>query len=153
MLAVFRQNGMVESDSPKNRKKIYHQLKTDGVKWRTEVIGYTSGEGKSMCRWIGSSRKLGWDLERVVKWIREKRLLADDLKAACEVQYMNETFKFDDIKEVFNENPVFGSNRTLTGRERYALIEEKWGEPLGWIRYTPFDMCGLRKTIVRITRI
>lgn len=144
MLAVFRQNGMVESDSPKNRKKLYRQLEQDGVKWKTEIIGYTQGEGKSLNRWIGG-RKIGWDLGRVVKWIREKRLLPDDLKAACESQWMHEAFKFDDIKDVFNEN--------MPGKDRYNLIQRRWGELLEWHKYTPFDNCVLRKSIVRITQV
>ena len=142
MLTVFTQNGVVESDSPKNRKKLYNQLRQDGVKWKTEIIGYTKGE-RSMSRWLASPGKIGWSLGRVCKWIREKRLLPDDLKEACEHPSLCEYFKFNDIKEVFNEN--------MSGRDRFELIEQKWGYNMEWVKYTPFDLCVLHKSIVRIS--
>lgn len=140
MLEVFLQNGVVESNSPKNRKKLYQQLEKDHITWTTEIIGYTAGQ-KELCRWNGKTRKLGWSLSRIVKWIQEKRLLPDDLEKACE----RTTFKFEDIKEVFNEN--------ISNKDRYQIFIDKWGDPSGWPKWTPFDYCVLRKTIVRITKI
>lgn len=139
MLEIFLQNGIVESNSPKNRRRLYQQLEKDGIDWKSEIIGYTNGE-KELCRWNGRKRKLGWDLGRVVKWINEKRLLPDDLEKACG----RTTFKFEDIKEVFNEN--------ISNKIRYEIFIDKWGDPSDWSKWTPFDYCVLRKTIVRITR-
>lgn len=140
MLIVFLQYGVVESNSPKNRRRLYEQLKKDQIKWKNEIIGYTTGK-KFLCRWVGK-RAVGWDLGRIVKWIQEKRLIKEDLEKACQD---SDIFNFDDIKEVFNNN--------MPLKEKYNLIQEKWGNNLEWVKYTPFDMCYIRKTIVRITKI
>lgn len=129
-------NGVVIVESPKIRKRIYNSLEQQGIKWDTEIIGYTTGY-KSIGR---SSSKLGWDLGRIAKWIKAKRITYENLEEACNT---TNYFNFDDIKDVFNG--------TMTSPEIYNIIKDKWGEKLIRIGYTPFDMCILRKTIVKIT--
>lgn len=133
MLTYFLDNGVVESNSPKNRKKLYDYLRTNHIKYTTEIIGYTNGR-KSLCRW---GTGIGWDIGRVVRWIEQKRLLPEDLEEHCRYP-----FEFDDIK------PVFGH---MSNSDRADLIIEKWGDAFEWTKWTPFDKCSIRKTIVRIT--
>src|SRR5579864_4794801 len=79
---------------------------------------------------------------RIAKWIRDRRLLAEDIEPLC-----NDIFKFNDIKAIFAEN--------MTLRDRIAIIEKSWGEMIYsyQYKYTPFDQASLRKTIVKITRV
>lgn len=135
MVAVFLREGVVESDSPKNRKQLHRYLHENRIPYRKEIIGATSGK-RTGCRY---GYGLHWDLGRVVRWIEAKRLLPKDLEAVC-----SDIFRFEDISEVFNEK--------MSNRERYALIKEKWGEDFIYQKYTPFDYCRIRKTIVRVTR-
>lgn len=138
----FEDNGFVESNTPKNRKKFYQYLKDKEVRYRTEIIGYINGRG-DMCRWT-AGKSIGWDLGRIVKWINDKRILPDDLKQVCNRNHFRDWFSFDDIKDVFNE--------IMSNRERYDLIK-KMGHNLERIKYTPFDCYPLRKTIVRISKM
>lgn len=139
MLNFFETNGYVETNSPKNRKKLYRYLEEKGIPFTTKIVGYSKGK-KDLCRWT-SGRKIGWDLGRIVKWIDAKRILPEDLQPYC-----NDIFKFDDIKDVFNEQ--------MSNRERYDLIKDKWNDPYdSAYKYTPFDRPLLRTTIVRIVNI
>lgn len=124
-----------ETNSPKNRNKLYSFLQKEGLTYTTEIIGYTNGN-KTMNRWTQPS--IGWDYGRVAKWINSKRILPEDLKACC-----NENFIFEDIAAIFDEH--------MPNKQRIMLLKDKWGEKLEWTKYTPFDNCRLRKTIVRIT--
>ncbi|XWV26434.1 hypothetical protein QJ857_gp0635 [Tupanvirus soda lake] len=126
----------IESDSPKNRKKLYALLKKNKITYITKIIGYTNGK-KNISRW--SDRKIGWDLGRVVKWITHKRILESDLMKACEI---SNNFDFDKIKQIFSEE--------IPMHEKYNIIQREWGEQLKSHKWTPFDYCYLRKTIVRI---
>ncbi|XWV25173.1 hypothetical protein QJ856_gp0599 [Tupanvirus deep ocean] len=130
-------NGWVESNSPKNRKKIYALLNEKKINYRTQVIGYTSGK-RCLSRWSGC-RSIGWDLGRIVKWIAQKRILESDLREACEV---SGDFDFDKIKSIFSTE--------VSTHKKYEIIQREWGYRLGWVKWTPFDYCSLRKTIVRI---
>jgi len=47
-----------ESNSPKNRKKLYSYLEKRNINYNTEIIGYTTGK-KDLCRWTKHGRKIG----------------------------------------------------------------------------------------------
>jgi hypothetical protein len=142
MLAKFEIDGVVESNSPKNRKKLYMLLANKGIPIKTTVIGYTTGT-KWLCR---SSSKIGWDLKRVAKWISHKRITSDMLREACyrTQEGVNAYFDFDAIADVFNG--------TMTRNEIVSTFEREWGDKLD-IKFTPFDYIHLKKTIVRIERV
>ena len=147
MTEVLLIDGVVESNSPDNRRKLYHKLIEQKIKYTTEIIGYTETT-KYLNR---HADHIGWDLGRVVKWIAHKRILPEDLKTACEIA--GEKYCFEDVKDVFNPN--------MSNKERYKIIKEAWGRylytdisrDLYEDKYTPFDYCYLRKTIVRIKLI
>ena len=144
MYETLEKDGIVECNSPKNRQKLYLLLNKNKKKFDTEIIGYTNGE-KSLCRWLHNA--IGWDIGRIVKWISAKRLLADNVNRAC---INNEcmthvSFNFADIAPAFTNE--------LSNKKKFNLISEKWGEKLESTKYTPFDYCVLRKTILRIKLI
>lgn len=134
----FGELGYVECRSPKNRRKLYRYLWKNGIQYKTEIIGYTIGS-KSMCRWSG--RCMGWDLGRVVKWIKAERITPDDLRKCCH----KGRYKFEDIEKAFDKD--------VPMNEKWEIIKKGWGGLIEWDKYTPFDNCPLRKTIVRITRV
>ena len=148
MEQILKSYGVVESNSPKNRKKLYEILKKENISFSTEVIGYTSGI-KSMCPYVGK-KSGGYTLGHIVKWIHSKRILKEDLKKACDIySYQNE--KFEDIESVFNDG--------LTKSKIRNILRNSWGNIADSThinsylhnKYGPFDNCELRKTIVRIT--
>lgn len=141
MIIAFEHDGVVESNSPKNRKKLYEYLNLKEIKFKREVIGYTDGR-KQGSRWV--RRDLNWDLGRVVKWIADGRLLAEDLKETVRDSWK---YNFEDIQDVFKPE--------MPTHEKYKLIVEKWGteEEIKDDKWSPFDCCVIRKTIVRITRV
>lgn len=138
MLDVFLKDGVVESNSSKNRYKLYKYLEEHNIKFKKEIIGYWN-----------SYKKLSWSsettekkLKLIVKWISSGRFLPEDIKDGC----YTKCFKFDDIKEIFDDN--------MSNREKYNIIKKKWGEDFNLgLSWSPFSFCPLRNPIVRITRI
>lgn len=144
MYEKLLQNGEVESNSPKNRLRLYRLLQLKKIPFETKIIGYTSGE-KSLSRWSGY--KMGWDLGRIIKWIESGRLTREELQRCCDLfnQYdCKPRAELSDIENVFNKE--------LNREQKCQLIKNNWDEILDY-KWTPFDYCMLKKTIVRITLV
>lgn len=148
MKQVLEKTGVVESNSPKNRKLLYKLLQKEHIPFYTKVIGYTGGTktlNPNACN--GKRTGLGYDLGRVTKWIYSKRILKDDLKKACETAYSSHDFK--SIESAFDEG--------LTMDEIRTILRNGWGDKKNTSlnntgsKYGPLDSCALQKTIVRIT--
>ena len=149
MFNEFERTGFIILDSPKMRKKFYLLLEKNNIEFKSTIVGYTSGY-KSLCRWAGK-RRLGWDLGRLAKWIKHKRLLKDDLESYCTSKrnifsYEGTYFwDFEEIKSVFDENK--------SKEEIKKILEDNWGNGLRLHKWTPFDNIGIKKTIVRIDKV
>jgi hypothetical protein len=139
MQDVFLADGFIESDSPKNRRKLFTFLQQAKIKYKTEIIGHTSGKRlfARYPRQRGEKWAVKWNLEIVMRWINQKRILSEDLEKAC-----SEPFIFNDIKEVFD--------KTIPYQKRYNLLFDKWAELIKNAEWTPFSRLPLRKTIMRI---
>ena len=144
MYEELLKSGMVECNSPKNRKRLYTLLDIKGLKYSKEIIGYTVGTGRITTSLLcGRKFKREIDLPRIMKLIIDKRILAEDLKASCD--HLNQhyvCFDFEAIKDIFE-------NR-LSIKDKVELVDKEWGHSIKWEKFTPFDFCPLRKTIVRI---
>ncbi|BCS82991.1 hypothetical protein QLL95_gp1132 [Cotonvirus japonicus] len=132
-------DGYVESNSPKNRNKIYKMLEKSKIKFSKEIIGTTSGS-KSLCRWIGKGG-IGWDIPRIIKWIDDGRLTKEELQRCCDL-YLDTNF--EEIHEIFDKK--------IPKNIRCQNLQEKWDMILDR-KWTPFDNCQIQKTIVKITII
>lgn len=149
MFLEFERTSFIISDSPKMRIKFYLLLQKKGIEFKSTIVGYTSGY-KSMCRWAGK-RRMGWDLGRIAKWIKHKRLLKADLESYCTsdsnicIYEHTYVWDFDEIKSVFDENK--------SRNEIKKIIEDNWGCRLESDKWTPFDYLGIKKTIVRIDKV
>lgn len=137
LLYELKMNGSIESNSPKIRKFLYELLKKDNIKYKTTIIGYTSGT-KSLCRWAGK-RSIFWNLAFISKSIKNKRILKDDVESACEI---NQYYDFNKISSVFDENK--------TVPEIFKILNTEWGHRIKYDKWTPFDNVSLKKSIVRI---
>lgn len=144
MFRVLLQDGVVECNSPKNRKRLYKMLQEKGIRFTSKVIGHTKGRGFNLCRWVGGATK-AWDIPRIAKWIAAKRLLSKDVEKACKDWFpffSTNQFKLDKIRDAW----ALGWNV----QQIHDLILAEWGEALVDYKWTPFDRCFVRKTIARI---
>lgn len=143
---VLLMDGIVESNSPKNRDKLYSFLQKNKIKYTTTIIGYTSGS-RMLSRYPkhrGESWAMKWEIGRIMRWINQKRILPDDVSKRC-TDMWNDNFVFNDIKEIFD--------KTISHKKRYAILKTKWGALLLDSCMTPFSRISLHKTIVRIQLI
>lgn len=159
---VLLMDGAVESNSPKNRDKLYSFLQKNKIKYITNIIGYTKGE-----KYLANSAKrkqygIKWNIGRIMKWINQGRILLEDVKQACECDENGAEstdnsidcrcdpnpityryyFVFDDVKQIFD--------KTIPYKKRCNILKEQWGEFLLNTDWTPFSRIRLHKTIVRI---
>lgn len=142
MLAVFERDGAIESNSPKNRKRLYAHLRRNRIPFKTEVIGYTRS-AKTACR-HSTGRTVHWNTKKVARWIEAKRFVRDDVEAECAKPVYTGTWSFSDIEAAFTDG--------LSARQIVAILNEGWGPTLAWSKWSPFDTVPLRKSIVRIWR-
>jgi hypothetical protein len=136
---VLLVDGVVESNSPKNRGKLYSYLQKNKIKYKADIIGYTDG-GKMLARYINSRGEkwaMKWSVGRIMKWINQERIFPSDVSKAC-----LEPFIFEDIKIIFD--------KTIPYQKRYNILVERWGNYLKDMDWTPFSRLILHKTIVRI---
>jgi hypothetical protein len=148
MLEVLLKDKVVESNSPKNRKKLYSRLQQMGLKYKVTIIGYTSGE--RCAKFIRSTGN--WDVRRIAKWIVDKRLCKEDLKSACDIsnQYWTgwnkddvEHYKFKDVESIFEPGQ--------TRRQIMDIINTVWAEPIkDYDKTVPLNFAIIRKTIASI---
>jgi hypothetical protein len=145
MLAEFMTEGNVTSDSPKNRRKLYQHLQNEGIQFKSEIVGYTSGE-RSLCRWSGN-KPMRWNTAVLAKWIAAGRIRADNVRHNTEDPPYYDDYSFDDVE------PAFAAG--LTRDERETILKQAWDGALSDkdVKWTPFDRCSLYKTIVCITKI
>ncbi len=141
MILAFDRDGTVTSNSPKLRHKLYKRLHDLKIEFATTIVGYTDGN-RRLCRWDGSNHKIGWDIGRIAKWICYKRLLQDDLEQQCSRTV--DSFNFESIKHVFDDDK--------TRAEIVTIFNREWGDELIDHKWTPFDTCTLKKTIVQIDK-
>lgn len=142
MRDCFLIDGTIESDSPKNRRKLFEYLQKNKIRYVSEIIGYTKGSRllsrSPRCQGERWARK--WDVGILIRWINQKRILIEDVKSKC--KEMNELYNFEDIQDIFDT--------TISCKRRCAILEEKWGERLYSGLYTPLSRLPLRKTILCI---
>jgi hypothetical protein len=142
ILPNFLEKGFVVIESPKVRKFFYQLLSKNSISYKTSITGYTKGS-KSLSRWCGK-RIIHWNLNFIAKSIKNRRILKDDVKDACEVKHL-ERYDFDKISSAFDDGK--------TVSEIYNILNKEWGVGLMWDKWTPFDNVSLKKTIVRIEKI
>uniref|UniRef100_A0A6G6ABN6 Uncharacterized protein n=1 Tax=Borely moumouvirus TaxID=2712067 RepID=A0A6G6ABN6_9VIRU len=135
----------VESNSPKNRKILYQILKTQNIKFKKEVIGYTSGK-KSLCRWSG--RRMGWDFKRITKWIISDRMNKIEVINNFNNFTCDKNYDCDKNLELINQ--IF--SKELSFQEIYKIMLTNWNFMIS-DKWSPFDNCHIYKTIVRIKLI
>ncbi|AGC01808.1 hypothetical protein H012_gp657 [Acanthamoeba polyphaga moumouvirus] len=135
----------VECNSPKNRKKLYKILKTQNIKFKKEVIGYTSGK-KSLCRWSG--RRMGWDFKRITKWIISGRMNKTEVINNFDNFILDKNYNRDRNLELIEQ--IF--SKELSFQEIYNILIINWSFMIK-DKWTPFDNCYIYKTIVRIELI
>lgn len=144
MLEVFMADGQVTSDSPKNRRDLYRHLKSRDIQFTTKIVGYTLGQ-RSLCRWA-AYKAMRWNTKVLAKWIDAGRILADDVRQNTD-GYPYDDYEFSDVEPAFADG--------LTRDEREAILKQAWNGALSDpdVKWTPFDRCTLRKTIVHISRL
>lgn len=144
MLAAFVADGRITSDSPKNRRKLYRHLQANGIPFASEIVGYTPGR-RSLCRHAGT-KPMRWSTKMLAKWIDAGRISADEVRQNTD-GYAHDDYDFEDVE------PAFAPG--ISRDERRDILDRAWNRALssGDVKWTPFDRCTLRKTIVCITRI
>ncbi|AVL94662.1 hypothetical protein ma276 [Moumouvirus australiensis] len=145
MFNILISTKSVESNSPKNRKKLYEILKTQNIKFKKEVIGYTSGK-KSLCRWSG--RRMGWDFKRITKWIISNRMNKIEVINNFNNFICDKNYDYDKNLELINQ--IF--SKDFSFQEIYKIMLTNWNFMIN-DKWSPFDNCHIYKTIVRIELI
>jgi hypothetical protein len=144
LMTKFMRDGVVESNSPKLRKKLYTHLRQERINFTTEIVAYLPTTKEMKYYYDGG-------LGRVTRWIVARRILADDLRKVCERYYNHieadgtRIYVFDDIKAAFEPG--------LSGRQVYSIIDRAWGRWLKSEKYGPFCHCPIYKTVVRISKL
>jgi len=145
MMRVLLKDRVVECNSPKNRLKLYKQLKQNNIRYHATIIGYTSGK-KNVSYWSENR----WTVSKMAKWITDKRLTKDLMKQAYDYANYNrkeqgqQEYTFSDIEGIFDTKDKQEIKRIIT-----TLYDE---DILSYDRGHPFNahLC-IYKTIVRIT--
>lgn len=136
-----REGASLVCRSPKNRARLLAKLCKHNIRFTMRVLGQTHGRGRRLMRWVGTNTKnlRCWDTARIAHWIQQQRLEGEQVEKLCQE---NKYYNFEDVRAAWS-----GS---LTTREIRELIDDKWGHDLKDDKYTPFDNCFLRRTIVEI---
>ncbi|AZL89509.1 hypothetical protein QKC54_gp0308 [Megavirus baoshan] len=152
MYKTLLSNGFVESNSPKNRMKLYKLLEQSDIKIIKKTIGYNPST-KTICR-LSSGRLSKWNTMQIIKWISTGKLPEFEVQNGCDLY--NQIYA-----NLFQENPKLCANlgdikfifeKKLSHQEKKKLMEEKWESILD-MKTCPFDYCSLKKPIVRIELI
>lgn len=152
MYKTLLNDGVVESNSPKNRIKLYKLLEQSNIKITKKTIGYNPSI-KTICR-LSGGRLSKWNTMQIIKWISTGKLPEFEVQNGCDTYNQIYTnliqenpelcANFGDIKFIFEKN--------LSHQEKNILIKKKWNLILD-MKTCPFDYCSLKKPIVRIELI
>ncbi|AFX92374.1 hypothetical protein CE11_00344 [Megavirus courdo11] len=152
MYKTLLSDGFVESNSPKNRMKLYKLLEQSDIKITKKTIGYNPST-KTICR-LSGGRLSKWNTMQIIKWVSTGKLPEFEVQYGCDMynqiytELIQEKPEFcanlEDIKFIFEKN--------LSHKEKNKLIKEKWDLILD-MKTCPFDYCSLKKPIVRIELI
>ncbi|ANB50456.1 hypothetical protein [Powai lake megavirus] len=152
MYKTLLSDGFVESNSPKNRMKLYKLLEQSDIKITKKTIGYNPST-KTISR-LSGSRLSKWNTAQIIKWISTGKLPEFEVQNGCDIY--NQIYakliqekpefcaKIEDIKFIFEKK--------LSHKEKKMLVKEKWNFILD-MKTCPFDYCSLKKPIVRIELI
>lgn len=139
--------GVVESNSPKNRLKLYQLLNSSKINYSKTTIGYSPSQ-KTICR-LSGGRLSKWNVAQIIKWITTGKLPKEEIESGCNL-YNTIYSRTSDSKYYANILDIeFVFNKKLTNRIKTIMLEEKWGHILD-CKTCPFDYCSLKKPIVRI---
>lgn len=131
LLVKLLKEGSVETNSPKNRKKLYKYLKDANIDYMTEIVGYSADSSSHNGLIYWNKGKIGM----VAKLIAQKRILYKDL---------SDSYGETKVKLL----PAF--QQGLQPYEIYEIIEKSLGYDLD-AKYNIFTASACRKTIKRIT--
>lgn len=128
----LRENGSLVCNSPKIRARLYNQLREDGIKWKTETMGYT-GPGKNINRY--QPRKWNWNAKKITQWFNQGRFYMGDMLDAYQTYY---GYPISWIAELYELEP---------GAHQHYIIDKMCETPS---KYCIFDFVPLRKLIKKI---
>ncbi|AVL94661.1 hypothetical protein ma275 [Moumouvirus australiensis] len=147
MYKTLIQDGIVESNSPKNRLKLYQLLDSSKINYSKTTIGY-SPSYKFISR-LSGGRLSKWNAAQIIKWISTGKLPREEIKKGCDLYNTIFTHTFDSKYHANISDIEFVFDKKLTNRIKTLMLEEKWGHILD-CKKCPFDYCSLKKPIVRI---
>nr|AEX63002.1 hypothetical protein mv_R800 [Moumouvirus Monve] len=147
MYKTLMKEGVVESNSPKNRLKLYQLLNNSEINYSKITIGYSPSQ-KFISR-LNGGRLSKWNPTQIIKWISTGKLPREEIEKGCNLYNTIYSYNSDSKYYAKISDIEFVFDKKLTNRIKTIMLEEKWSHILN-CKTCPFDYCSLKKPIVRI---